>query len=292
MVPGHESAGTVVSVGPEATAVQPGDCVVLEPILPCRSCSFCRNILYHLCTKIVYAATPARDGTLSKYYVLPDYLCAVLPAGISLREGALVEILATAVHAVQESKVSPGSSVVVFGARPLGLLCCAVAQACGAAEVVVIDNHASAVVAAMEHGATRVINAADAVPAMIVKHSLLHWLPEGGVDVMIDTGGVVQSDQTAIHMIKHGGIYVLPGMWMEKVHLPETKLGSKEINVLRCLRYATGDYQKALYLMESGKVDVKKLISRSFKFMNADAAYSAQIEYPFKKILIEGPEDE
>lgn len=292
MVPGHESAGTVVCVGPEATAVQPGDCVALEPILPCRSCSFCRETTYHLCAKILYAATPARDGTLCKYYVIPDYMCAVLPANVTLREGALVEILATAVHAVQESNISPGSNVVIFGARPLGLLCCAVARACGAAEVVVIDNHALAVVEALEHGATRVMNAADVAPEVIVRHCLVKWLPEGGVDVMIDTGGVVQADQTAIHMVKHGGIYVLPGMWMEKDHSPETKLGSKEIKVLRCLRYATGDYQKALYLMESGKVDVRKLISRDFKFMNADAAYLAQIEYPFKKMLIEGPEDE
>lgn len=292
MVPGHESAGTVFCIGPAVTTLKIGDRVALEPILPCRSCSFCLAKTYHLCTGILYAATPARDGTLSKYYVLPEYLCAVLPASVSLKEGALVESLATAVHVVRESKVSSGSSVVIFGARPLGLLCCAVARACGAAEVVVIDNLASHVAIAKEYGATTVVNAGDTMPMVIARHSRIHWLPDGGVDVMIDTGGVMQSDKTAIHLIKHGGTYALPGIWLEKIHSPETKLGQKEIQVLRCLRYATGDYKRAIFLMESGKVDVKKLISTNFKFMDAGAAFSAQVQYPFKKVLIEGPEDE
>lgn len=292
MVPGHESAGTVICTGPAVTTLKIGDRVALEPILPCRSCSFCLTKTYHLCTKILYAATPARDGTLSKYYVLPEYLCAVLPASISLKEGALVETLATAVHVVRQSKVSPGSSIVIFGARPLGLLCCAVARACGAAGVVVIDNLASHVSIAKEYGATTVVNAGDAMPVVIAKHSRTHWLPNDGADVMIDTGGVVQSDKTAIYIVKNGGTYALPGIWLERDHSPETKLGKKEIRVLRCLRYATGDYKRAIFLLESGIVDVKKLISTNFKFMDAEAAFAAQAQYPFKKVLIEGPEDE
>lgn len=292
MVPGHESAGTVVCIGPGVKTLKSGDRVALEPILPCRSCSSCREGAYHLCTNLVYGGTPARDGTLSKYFVLPDYMCCVLPFNVSLQEGALVEILATAVHAVRESKIQFGTSVVIFGAGPLGLLCCAVARASGATQVVVVDNLASVVAVATEYGATMVVNAGDTIPAVIARHSMIHWLPKGGVDVMIDTGGVVQSDQTAIYIVKHGGTYVLPGIWLEKVHSPETKLGTKEIHVLRCLRYASGDYDRAVQLMGSGKVDVKKLISVIFKFMDADAAYAAQMQYPFRKVLIEGPEDE
>lgn len=292
MVPGHESSGTIVCIGPGVTTLKSGDRVAIEPILPCRSCSFCREGAYHLCTGLVYGGTPVRDGTLSKYFVLPDYLCCLLPFNVSLQEGALVEMLATAVHVVRESKIQSGTSVAIFGAGPLGLLCSAVARASGAAEVIVIDNLASVVAVAAEYGATMVVNAGDTIPAVIARHSVVHWLPEGGVDVMIDTGGVVQSDQTAIYMVKHGGIYVLPGIWLEKVHSPETKLGRKEIHVLRCLRYASGDYSKAVQLMASGKVDVKKLVSVIFKFMDANAAYAAQVQYPFKKVLIAGPEDE
>lgn len=209
-----------------------------------------------------------------------------------MNEGALVEILATAIHVICESKVSSSTSVVIFGARPLGLLCCAVARVCGATKVVVVDNLTTDVAVAKEYGATTVVNTGDTMPIVIARHSHIHWLPDGGVDVMIDTGGVVQSDKTAIHLVKDGGTYALPGIWLEKVHAPETKLGSKEIHVLRCLRYATGDYKRAVSLLESGKIDVKRLISTSFKFVDAEMAFATQAQNPFKKVLIEGPADE
>lgn len=292
MVPGHESAGTVIAVGSAVSTLKPGDRVALEPILPCRSCRFCDAKTYHLCRQIMYAATPLRNGTLSKHYVLPEDLCAILPPNVSLHEGALVEILAIALHAVREGRVSSENSLVIFGAAPIGLLCCAVARILDTRSIIVIDHIPERLVLAeKKYGATEVFNPGDATPSGIAEH-FREGLLGDGADVVIDTGGFRDSDETAIHLLRHGGIYVLPGMWLERKHKPTTTLDGKVIGVLKCLRYATGDYKDAINLLRNDLIDVKELIGPKFKFENAEEAFLAQAQWHSKKVLIEGPQGE
>lgn len=139
MVLGHESSGTVVSVGSSVTTLKEGDRVAMEPGICCRRCVRCKEGNYNLCLDMRFAATPPYDGTLAKYYVLPEDFCYKLPEHVSLQEGALMEPLAVAVHVTKQSRIRNGDSVVVFGAGPVGLLCCAVAKAFGAGKVVAVD---------------------------------------------------------------------------------------------------------------------------------------------------------
>lgn len=68
MVLGHESAGVIVSVGPDVTSLKVGDRVALEPGVPCRKCDMCKLGKYNLCPDMAFAATPPYDGTLCNYY--------------------------------------------------------------------------------------------------------------------------------------------------------------------------------------------------------------------------------
>lgn len=139
MVLGHESAGTVVSVGPKVKTLKVGDRVALEPGYPCRRCDPCLSGHYNLCPEMHFAATPPHDGTLAGFYSTPEDFCYKLPEHVSSQEGALVEPLAVAVHIVKQAKIKPGQSVVVMGAGPVGLLCCAVVKAYGASKIVSVD---------------------------------------------------------------------------------------------------------------------------------------------------------
>ncbi|KAK9334586.1 chaperonin 10-like protein [Lipomyces starkeyi] len=116
MVLGHESAGVVAEVGSGVTSLKVGDRVALEPGIPCRYCAHCKAGYYNLCADMKFAATPPYDGTLCRYYVLPEDFCVKLPDTVSLEEGALVEPLSVAVHVSRLAKITPGSSVIVFGA--------------------------------------------------------------------------------------------------------------------------------------------------------------------------------
>lgn len=94
----------------------------MEPGIPCRRCVQCKEGNYNLCEEIAFAAMPPYDGTLSKYYILPEDLCYKLPNHVSLEEGALLEPLSVAVQIVWQSNIKHSNSVIVFGPGPVGLL--------------------------------------------------------------------------------------------------------------------------------------------------------------------------
>jgi len=136
MVLGHESSGVVVAVGSGCKSLKVGDRVPLEQGVPCRQCTACKVGVYNICADMAFATTPPFDGTLCKYYKLAEDFCYKLPADISYEEGALIEPLAVAVHICRQATIIPGSTVVVFGAGPVGLLCAAVARSFGAISLV------------------------------------------------------------------------------------------------------------------------------------------------------------
>jgi len=93
------------------------------------------------------AATPSYDGTLSAFYCLPE------DEHISFETGALVEPRSIAVHCAKLANISATSSVVVFGAGLIGLLCCAVARAFGASTILSVDINESRLAFARNYAA-------------------------------------------------------------------------------------------------------------------------------------------
>lgn len=161
MVLGHESAGIVHSVGKEVKSVRLGDEVAMEPGIHCHRCARCREGKYNLCPLMAFAATPPYDSTLAKYYVLPEDFYYKLPGNMSLEEGALVEPASVAVHVCRQAGVAPGKSVVVYGAGPMGLLCCAVSKAFGANKIVSVDINKEMLQFAGKYAATKYLQISE-----------------------------------------------------------------------------------------------------------------------------------
>ncbi|GIC89785.1 NAD(P)-dependent alcohol dehydrogenase [Aspergillus udagawae] len=274
MVVGHESSGIVVQVGPEVTTLQVGDRVALEPGVPCRRCMSCKTGQYNLCSEMAFAATPPYDGTLAKYYSLPEDFCYKLPSNVTMEEGALVEPLSVAVHLVRQGMVQPGHSVVVFGAGPVGLLCSAVARAFGATHITVVDVQAQRLEFARNYSATSVF-LLDKCASAAEDASRLRQVNEfgAGADVVIEASGAEAAVHTGIHVLKPGGTFVQGGMGREEINFPITAACTKELNIRGSFRYAAGDYKLAIELISTGKVKVKDLITKIVPFEDAEGAF-------------------
>ncbi|KAJ5804293.1 uncharacterized protein N7518_000596 [Penicillium psychrosexuale] len=273
MVLGHESAGVITQVGSAVKSLKVGDRVAMEPGIPCRRCEPCKAGKYNLCEHMRFAATPPYDGTLAKYYVLPEDFCYKLPERISLQEGALMEPLSVAVHIVRQARVSPGQSVVVFGAGPVGLLCCAVATAFGASKVIVVDIQQKRLDFAKDYATTATFMPKN-VPATENAERLRQENGLGlGADVAIDASGAEPSVHTGIHVLRNGGTYVQGGMGRSEIIFPIMAACSKELTIKGSFRYGSGDYKLAVGLVASGSVDVKKLITDTVKFEDAEKAF-------------------
>jgi D-xylulose reductase len=291
MVLGHESAGTIVSVGSSVTSLAVGDRVALEPGIPCRCCNFCKAGTYNLCNDMRFAATPPYDGSLAKYYVLPADFCVKLPDNVSYEEGALVEPLAVGVHVCKQAGVSPGESVVVFGAGPVGLLCAAVARAFGATKVVMVDISQPRLDFAAKYAATGVFNGMHSRDPKVNAEAIKEQFGlGGGADRVIDASGAPPCIQAGIYVLRHGGTFVQAGMGSADITFPIVEVAVKEVTVKGSFRYSAGDYKLAVELVAAGKVDVKSLVTGRWKFEDAEKAFQETLEGKGIKVLIKGPE--
>lgn len=291
MVLGHESSGIIHSVGSSVKSLKPGDQVAMEPGIPCRRCPRCKEGRYNLCVEMAFAATPPYDGTLAKYYVLPEDFCYKLPENMSLEEGAIVEPASVAVHVCRLGDVQPGATVVIFGAGPVGLLCCAVSRAYGAKRIIAVDINEERLQFALKYAATDVFSsrkesAQDSASRMIGELGL-----GTGADVAIDASGAEICIQTSIHVLRTGGTYVQAGMGKDEITWPIGAMGSKELTVRGSFRYGEGDYRTAVDMIARGKVDAKALITGKVKFEDAEEAFEAVKAAKGIKTLIEGPTD-
>ncbi|OWR46828.1 sorbitol dehydrogenase [Danaus plexippus plexippus] len=135
IVMGHEGAGVVVQVGSQVTTLVAGDRVAIEPTQPCRSCTFCRSGRYNVCEQPRYCSTDGADGNLCTYYKHVADFCHKIPDNVTMEEGAATQPLAIAVHACSRAGIQLGSTLLIMGAGPVGLLCAITARAMGVAKI-------------------------------------------------------------------------------------------------------------------------------------------------------------
>src|SRR5680860_1530806 len=161
LVLGHEAGGVVVAVGDGISKSRVGERVALEPGVPCRRCTPCRQGRYNLCPEIRSFGTPPVDGAFCDYVVLPADFAYAVPDVVSDDAAALLEPLSVGVWANLKAGTTTGTSLLVSGAGPIGLLVAAVASSMGAADVLVSDVDPNRLEMAERYGATQVVDAAD-----------------------------------------------------------------------------------------------------------------------------------
>ena len=292
MVLGHESSGVVTTVGSAVSTLRIGDRVCMEPGVPCRLCVRCKEGRYNLCPEMRFAATPPIDGTLAKFYTLPGDLCYRLPDSVSLQEGAVVEPLSVAVHICRQAAIQPGQSVIVFGAGPIGLLCCAVAKAYGANTIVSVDKNEMRLNFARNYAATHTVVAQKESGEDAARRICSVGELGVGADAVMDATGAEPCINAGMHALRGGGTYVQGGMGAAQIQFPIMTVCTKELTVKGSFRYGPGDYATAIGLLESGRVSVKALISGVVAFADAESAFQQTLEAKGIKILIEGVSDE
>lgn len=238
-----------------------------------------------------FAATPPVDGTLAKYYTVPEELCFVLPAHISIEEGALVEPLSIAVHCARLASITMGQTVLVMGAGPIGLVCCAVAKAFGASVIIVTDIVESRLDFAKGYATTHTYRMEQKLPEENAKATMDKCSISTGFDVVIEATGVASCIASGIFALKKGGVFIQAGLGAAEITFPVGELCSKEGVYKTSFRYGPGDYKMAVELLESRRVSVKSLITHSYEFGLAEEAFAGANRQEGIKCIIYGPRD-
>ncbi len=255
---GHEVAGTVVETGPWADELRVGTRVAVETHLHCGRCFHCRNGEGHNCSRMSLFGVHV-DGAFAERFVVPAASCFVLPESLSLDEGALLEPAGAAMHAVLRSGVSlGGSSVLLSGAGPIGLVLVQIAVALGARGVTVVEPNPRRRELAEQRGAVPVDVGRD--PLDVADPTTRR---RGGYDVSFECSGVGAALGSLIAGTRHEGTVVAVGLVKDDFPLPVTRTLITRGLTLR------GSFGRSLWatwdqlseLITSGRVDLSSLVT-------------------------------
>jgi len=207
-------------------------------------------------------------GCAQEYWTTPADKTVPLPSKLTFEQGALVEPVAVAVHAISRAGQITGKRVAVLGAGPIGNLVAQVARSAGA-RVVVADVSSYRLAVGSQCGADGVSNPAQETLAQ----ASARVFGGGGFDFAFECAGVESAMQSAIEAIRKGGTIILVGVFGEKPRVDLGLVQDRELNIAGTLMYRKKDYQHAVELIASGDIVTDPLVSRHFPFSDYSDAY-------------------
>lgn len=268
IVQGHEVSGIVAEVGEGIEGFAPGDPVVFMPQEVCGHCYPCRHDMYHICDNLKVIGFQA-NGAAQEFFPIKAEMVLKLPANIDLDQAAMIEPLSVAVHAVNRAGNAAGKNYLVLGSGTIGLLTALAAQASGAGRVLVSDISDFKLDIARKAGIAHTVNP----HTQDLGEAIVQSLGPDKADVIIECVGVEETIGQAITYARKGSTIVVVGVFGRK---PVTDIGlvqDRELNLIGSLMYQKQDYENAIALVASGKLNLQPLITRRFPFTQYQEAY-------------------
>jgi L-iditol 2-dehydrogenase len=277
LVLGHEFAGVIEG------GERRGQRVAVDPAIPCQACELCRGGDPNLCPALRFAGHGTEDGALREYLAWPSRCLHALPDALSDAEGAMLEPLGVAIHAVDLGQVQPGMTVGVFGCGPIGLLLLQVAQVAGATQRIATETLPHRLEAARSLGATAVFQADGGRESAAV----LAATGGRGVDVAFEATDENGAVEAAIAAVKPGGRVVLAGIPADDRTAFAASVARRKGLTIKLTRRMKHAYARAIGLVESGMVDVRSLVTHCYPLTEFGRAFSAAERREGLKVVIE-----
>jgi L-iditol 2-dehydrogenase len=273
LCPGHEFAGVTAD----------GRRVAVEPAVPCGTCELCLEGHPNLCESVRFAGYD-EDGALREWMAWPERCLFELPDVLTDAEGAMLEPLGVALHAVDLAHIRPGMTVGVFGSGPIGWLLIQVAKFAGAGRIVATDlaSRPHRLDAARRLGADVV--AADGGREGAAIRQLLGGR---GLDVALEAAGEDEAIDAAVDAVRPGARIVLAG-------IPATLRSSFSASTARrkgltfaMVRRMKHTYPRAIRLVRDGLIDVRSCITHRFPLEQTAAAFESAARREGLKVIVE-----
>jgi D-xylulose reductase len=229
--------------------------------------------MYNVDPAVRFWATPPIHGVLTPTVIHPAAYTFKLPDNVSLAEGAMVEPFAVGMQAATKARITPGDTAVVLGAGPIGIMVALAALAGGCARVVVADLAQPKLDIAARYQGITPVNIRERKAAEVVAEMTEGW----GADVVFECSGATQAWEGIWDLLKPGGCIVAVGLPVAPVPFDVSSASVREARIETVFRYAH-QYDRAIALMASGKVDLKPLITETFGFEDSIAAFERAAE--------------
>lgn len=271
---GHEGVGVIDQVGVSVTNFKPGDHVIISCISSCGRCNNCKKGMYSHCENGGgWILGNTIDGTQAEFVRIPfaDNSLYQVPPGSDEEDLVMLsDALPTGFECgVLNGKVSPGDTVAIIGAGPVGMSALLTAQFYSPAELIVVDTDDNRLKDATSFGATSVINNSDGKAA----EKIMAHTKNRGVDVAIEAIGVPASFDICQIIVTAGGHIANIGVHGKPVQLNLDKLWDRNLTLTTRLVDAVTT-PLLIKTVVSGKIQPKKLITHRFALNDVLKAYS------------------
>ena len=257
--PGHEVVGVVEHCGPEVEGFPIGQRVVVEPDLPCWHCKMCLSGRENLCENLQFFGCGWPQGALADRFVVSARRLHAVPDALSDEAAALIEPLASPVHAAALAGGPTGlqgKAIVILGAGTLGLMLVRVLRSYGARRVVITNRGKPKRDRARALGADAAFDGAD--PALV--ESIRADLGESA-DVVFDCVTTEASTRQAIELAGKGGTIVVLGVPAGEISFPLQLIQDRQLRLQGSATYLPVDFEQSIALLVDGVVDPADIVT-------------------------------
>ena len=248
---GHEFAGTVIEVGAEVKNIRKGEvyAVLGATAITCGTCTYCRKGEFMFCKQRRGMGHGVNGAFTNTVVARPDQLYR-LPPGVDIKEGALVEPLAAAVHAVCDvAQFKLGDTVLVSGPGPIGILCAKLLLRQSVKVLVAGTSEDRNRLKLIEHlGAARTIN----VEEEALQEVILEETNERGVDLALECAGAEASVVNCLGAVRPLGHYVQVGHFGKYLSLPWDHVAFKQLKIEGSVGYTRDTWNQTIQILAQG----------------------------------------
>ncbi|KAA9151845.1 2,3-butanediol dehydrogenase [Amycolatopsis acidicola] len=267
---GHEFEGKVVAVGPRVREIAVGDRVAVNAAIWCGECPPCRAGHTNICTKIGFHGVSGEGGAFADFDITRERNVHRLPEAIPDGIGALLEPLATGIHAVAQGRVSAGDMVLVQGGGVIGLCIALAAREAGAEQVVLTEPSAARRAAAKRFGATITMNP---LAGSVVE--FIGDITDGlGVQAAFDAAAAPSTLDTAVACTGAAGTVVNVAAWEKPVPFDPTTLLYRETAVVGSLAYTSADFDTAVRIGAARGADLASMVTTTITLDEAAGTFA------------------
>jgi L-gulonate 5-dehydrogenase len=276
---GHEIAGEILEIGQNGKGLKPGDRVILDPYLYCGHCYPCSLKRTNCCEDLKVLGVHV-DGGMAEYFVHPSDMLVKVPDTILWEHIPLAEPVTIALHAVHRSRLKAGEHIAINGAGAIGLLVALCAKAYGAMPILV-DVVQERLDFARGLGIANTINSTQDDLLDTIKRMTNGRMAE----VVAEASGANQAIRNTLLMASYAGRIALTGWPKAETSLPTDIITKKELDVVGA-RTSAGEFEEAIDLMVSGRVDAKAVLSKVVAFDDIPIMVEEQSEHPDRYLKI------
>jgi L-iditol 2-dehydrogenase len=232
---------------------------------------------------LVFAGHGSQDGALREWIAWNERNLYPIPDSMTYADGAMLEPLGVAIHAVDLAHLKTGMTVGVFGCGTIGLLIIQLARLSGAGAIIATDKLIHRVEAASALGATKAIPAYGGSEIQEV----MSVTNKRGMDIAFEAAGEQDAVETSFAAVVPGGIVILAGIPSDDRTSFSASVARRKGLTIKMVRRMKFTYPRAIDLVAGGKVDVRSLVTHRFPLERAAEAFAVAQRREGIKVIIE-----